>query len=287
MIEISNVTASYGKVEALNIRNLQFEDGVAYGVVGPNGAGKTTLFKTITNIITNYNGIITIDNVDVRQHNEVLVNVGLVLDGLSVYKSRTGWFNIRYFGGLRGGFDEMAARELAQELDIYGVLTKPVKTYSYGMQKKLILLIAVLSSPKVLILDEPFRGLDAETVKWFKKYLKKMKENGMMLIVSSHVQNDLEELCSRVFVIDRGRIVKEIDLVAEEQKMNRYVDTTNNQRFTEILTELGLQFETTDDAKVKTSITQSAWEQVTLRLQEEKITILELSRVSALEDHLN
>ncbi|WP_086314845.1 ABC-2 type transport system ATP-binding protein [Enterococcus sp. 7F3_DIV0205] len=286
-IKVRDLVMRYGRAEVLNIRSLDFEKGTSYGLVGHNGAGKTTLFKCMTNIIANYQGEILIDDTSVKQHNEVLLNVGIVLDGMSVYSNRSGWFNIQYFSGLRGNFDEEKARDLARELDLYAVLDQKVKTYSYGMQKKLILLIALMHTPEVLILDEPFRGLDIDTVKWFKKYLKQLTEKGLTLVISSHVQNDLEALCDIVYVIDRGRISETIDINAEKEKQIRRIDTTNNARLQEMLDEANYYYQVDDEGGVKLDISDERWVLVKQRLTEEAIDISELSKVKILDEKLN
>jgi len=278
----------YKKIhEVLNIRELVFETGKSYGLVGHNGAGKTTLFKCITNIICDYQGTIAIDGVVVKDHNDVLSNVGIVLDGISVYRNRTGWFNIDYFSGLRGVDNRERAQRLAQELELHHALDHKVSTYSYGMQKKLILLIALLSSPKVLILDEPFRGLDIETVKWFKSYLKQLTDHGLTLLISSHVQNDLEELCEEVFVINRGKIVDHIDLTVEKRKLIRVVDTSDNRAFIQLLDNAHFAYELVDDGKIKVDIGHASWSDIYNKLQQDNIEILELSKIKILEDKLN
>ncbi|MGY3779568.1 ABC transporter ATP-binding protein [Isobaculum melis] len=286
MIEINELLMTYGTNEVLNIRSLSLDEGVSYGIVGHNGAGKTTLFKCITNIIMTYRGSIKIMGENVKERNEILTNVGLVLDGMSVYTNQTGWFNIQYFAGLRGDYNEERVRQLAADLDLYGVLDQKVKTYSYGMQKKLILLIALIHTPKILILDEPFRGLDIDTVRWFKDYLKQLTKEGLTLLISSHVINDLEELCDEVYVVDRGRISEHIDLKTEKARQYRLIDTTNNTRLIEILEENIIPFEMKDE-RIKLDIDSAKWGTVYQQLQNEGIEINEMSRVKVLEEKLN
>lgn len=286
-IKIKDLNMRYGRAEVLNIPFLEFEKGISYGLVGHNGAGKTTLFKCITNIIATYQGGIFINDELVKKHNELLLNVGIVLDGMSVYTNRTGWFNIQYFSGLRGTFDEEKASNLARELDLYSVLDQKVKNYSYGMQKKLILLIALMHTPEILILDEPFRGLDIDTVKWFKGYLKQLTSQGLTLLISSHVQNDLEALCDIVYVIDRGRISETIDMKAEKAKMIRLINTTNNDRFATLLDEANYYYQIDDEGSLKIDISDERWGEIKSSLATEQIEILELAKVKILEERLN
>lgn len=286
-IRIKNVVKKYGVVEVLNIDELLFEKGKAYGVIGPNGAGKTTLFKSITNIISDYEGEITIGGISVKENNGVLSNVGIVLDGISVYKDRTGWFNIEYFSGLRGNFNPERAEHLARELEISEYLHGKVKTYSYGMIKKLILLIALLHEPKILILDEPFRGLDSDTVTWFKFYLKQMTSKGMTLIISSHVKNDIESLCQEVFVIKKGVIAKHIDLAAATDKMMRDLETSNQEALIVILETLNYYYQVLNSGVVRLNIQDERWSDVKNRLTEQEVEVTSLTKVNVLDGNLN
>ncbi|MGO2083326.1 ATP-binding cassette domain-containing protein [Vagococcus sp.] len=285
-IELNNVSKKYGVFEALAIDHLFFESGQAYGIIGPNGSGKTTLFKCITNIITDYSGDILIDDQLVREENHILANVGIVLDDMSLYKKQSGWFNIQYFSKLRGYEKEELALELAKELEIAEVLDEPVRTYSYGMTKKLILLIALLNQPKILILDEPFRGLDGETVTWFKSYLKKLNETGLTLLISSHVRTDIVSLCQKVMVLRKGKFEKEIDLNEFNEKMIRDCLTTNQDCLITILDDLNYYYQVRDHV-IRLNINDERWAEVKRRLDQEDVEITSLSIVNFLENQLN
>ncbi|MEG0254412.1 ABC transporter ATP-binding protein [Vagococcus sp.] len=286
-VKVSHVVKRYGVLEVLNIDELTFEAGKAYGVIGPNGAGKTTLFKCITNIIGDYQGQVSIGGVFVKEDNSILSNVGIVLDGISVYKDRTGWFNIEYFSSLRGNFDAQKAEKLAIELEISEYLHSKVKTYSYGMVKKLILLIALLHDPKILILDEPFRGLDNETVTWFKFYLKQMTQKGMTLIISSHVRNDIESLCQEAYILKKGRLDRHIDLSDISQKMVRDVETTNQEALIVILESFNYYYQVLETGIIRLNIQDERWLNVKKTLTEQHVEITELAKVNILDGNLN
>lgn len=286
-IRIEELQMYYGVKEVLSIDHLCLEQGKTYGLVGHNGAGKTTLFKCLTNIIATYSGDIFIGDTNVKEDNKILLNVGIVLDGMSVYQDHTGWFNIDYFSGLRGESHTEKAKKLATELDLLEALDEKVSRYSYGMQKKLILLIALLHNPKILILDEPFRGLDVKTVTWFKEYLKNLTQHGQTLLISSHVQNDLETLCDEVMIIDKGRIIEEIDLVHERQTAIRLIATTNNPMFAAILKEMDVPFQMNKEGVIKLDTADNRWKEVYHQLYSEEIMITEMSKVPVLADKLN
>lgn len=234
-INVENLEFAYSTKKVLNISKIEFEQGKIYGIVGKNGAGKTTFFKALTNIIVNYKGVVQIDGLDIKKNFQTLSKVGIVLDDLELYKNYTGLFNLRYFGGLRGGFDETQALKLARELEIEDSLHKKVSTYSLGMNKKLILLISVMNDAQILIFDEPFRGLDAKSVNWFKNYLIDLKNQGRTIMISSHIQEDIESLSDKVLVLSNGDFGNIFDLKSEAQNFIYRVEVNDQQAFIDLL----------------------------------------------------
>ena len=237
---------SYQNKKVLNISKIDFEQGKIYGIVGKNGAGKTTFFKALTNIIVNYKGVVEIDGASIKNNFQSLSKVGIVLDDLELYKSHTGLFNLRYFGGLRGGFDEVQAIKLADELEIADSLDKKVSSYSLGMHKKLILLISIMNDAQILIFDEPFRGLDAKSVNWFKNYLIDLKNQGRTILISSHIQDDIESLSDKVLVLSNGDFNGVFDLKNEAQNFIYRVEVSDQQAFIKLLEQNTILFEVQD-----------------------------------------
>lgn len=242
-IKVENLQFSYSIKKVLNVSNIEFEQGKIYGIVGKNGVGKTTFFKTLTNIITNYTGLVEIDGVDIKKDFKILSKVGIVLDDMELYKNHTGLFNLRYFGGLRGGFDETYALKLARELEIDDSINKKVGSYSLGMSKKLILLISIMNDAQILIFDEPFRGLDAKSVDWFKNYLLDLKNQGRIILISSHVQKDIETLSDKVLVLSNGDFSDSFDLKNAVQNYIYRVEVNDKTLFTNLLHKNKIQFE--------------------------------------------
>ncbi len=282
-ITVKNLGKSYGSLKALDIDQLTIEPGHTYGLVGANGAGKTTFFKCLTNIITDYSGEIIFDGHNPRKENAILTKMGIVLDDLSVYKDYTARFNIQYFAGLRGHYDVKKVEQMADEIGLLSVLDRPVKTFSYGMQKKLVLLIALVNSAEVLILDEPFRGLDQDTVKWFQNYLREWTgKDQHTLLISSHVQTDLESLCETVFVIDHGRIIKTLDLAADDHQTYRNITTNNDEAFEVLLSSEAIPFVKTE-VGFKIDISSELWQNVFPQLAENAIVITAMTKVSVLD----
>ena len=183
-----------------------------------------------------------IDGETVKTNLNVLSKVGIVLDDMELYKNQTGLFNMRYFGGLRGGFDEEQAMKLARELDIFDSIDKKVSSYSLGMNKKLILLISVINNAEILIFDEPFRGLDAQSVNWFKNYLLGLKNKGCTLLISSHTQEDIESMSDKVLVLTGGDFSNTFDLKDGLQEYIYSVEISDKKSFVELLQTKGITF---------------------------------------------
>jgi len=241
-IQATNLNFSYGSRRVLQISNVAFERGKAYGIVGKNGVGKTTFFKCLVNIITNYQGSVLIDGLEVRTNLDVLGNVGIVLDDMNLYRNRTGMFNLKYFAGLRGGTPLERVHVLAQELEIADALEQRVSSYSLGMMKKLQLLISLMNDAEVLIFDEPFRGLDAKTVEWFRNYLIELKEQGRTILISSHVQDDIEAISDYVYVLENGDFGHEFDLKDRAQEFIYSLEVSDTDALKTILSDLGIAY---------------------------------------------
>lgn len=240
-IQVENLNFSYGSRQVLQVSNVKFEQGKAYGIVGKNGVGKTTFFKCLVNIITNYKGNVLINGQEVRRHLTVLGNVGIVLDDMNLYRNRTGMFNLKYFAGLRGGTPLDRVQQLARELEIADALDQKVSTYSLGMTKKLQLLISLMNDAEILIFDEPFRGLDAKTVEWFRNHLTKLKAQGHTILISSHVQEDIEAISDYVYVLENGDFGHEFDLKDKTQAFIYSLEVSDADRLKALLSDLGIQ----------------------------------------------
>ena len=258
-IQVHHLNFSYGTNHVLNISGMGFEEGNIYAIVGKNGVGKTTFFKAITNIVTNYTGLVLIDGVNVKDNLSVLSQVGIVLDDMELYKSRTGLFNLRYFGGLRGGFDESYALQLAAELELSEALNAKVSRYSLGMNKKLILLISLMSNARILIFDEPFRGLDLKTVEWFRKHLINMKAENRLILISSHVQEDIETLSDKVLVLANGDFISEFDLRDSSQTFLYKVEVNDSEQFIALLMENNVPYQQQEKGLVAFQATEEKY----------------------------
>lgn len=192
MLKIENVSKSYdGKKNAINNINLTIEPGDIYGFIGHNGAGKTTLLKSIAGIIDFDEGVIDIDGFSVKDDPmDVKRRIAYIPDNPDVYENLSG---IQYLNFIGNVFDvDLTTRKelidkYATMFEIQNVLNNPISSYSHGMKQKIVVISALIHQPKVLLLDEPFVGLDPKASYQLKEIFKEMCDQGSLIFFSTHV----------------------------------------------------------------------------------------------------
>lgn len=210
-VSIENLTRRFGQLIAVENVNLRVSRGQFFGFLGPNGAGKSTTIKMLTGLLAPSSGKIDILGLDLLQNPvEVKRQIGVVPEGMALFTRLTGWEYLNFVGRMYG-LDRATTRNRAEELLNFMQLAdqhkKLITDYSHGMQKKLALAAAVIHSPKVLFLDEPFEGVDAIAAGTLKAMLQSMIARGATIFLTSHVLEIVERLCSHVAIIDKGRLV--------------------------------------------------------------------------------
>lgn len=212
MLVIKNMSKSYdGKKKACNDVNLNIESGDIYGFVGHNGAGKTTLLKSIAGIIDFDEGDILVDHKSIKSEPlEVKKSIAYIPDNPDVYESLTG---IQYLEFIADVFSvsQNKRKELIEKyavmFEIQDVLQNPIQSYSHGMKQKIVIISALIHEPKLMLLDEPFVGLDPKASFLLKEVFKEMVKNGTAIFFSTHVLEVVEKLCNKVAIIKQGKIV--------------------------------------------------------------------------------
>lgn len=212
MLEIKNYTKKYpnGKIGAEDV-NLKVEAGDIFAFIGHNGAGKTTTIKSIVGINDITSGDIFVDGVSVKENPvECKKKIAYIPDNPDIYDSLTG---IQYINLIADIFrvDKNTRKELTEKyataLEIKDDLNSAISTYSHGMKQKLVLVSAFVHSPKLLIMDEPFVGLDPKVSFVVKEIMKKFVKDGGAIFFSTHVLEVAEKLCNKVAIIKQGKIV--------------------------------------------------------------------------------
>ncbi len=210
-IETESLSRRFGDLEAVCNVNLHVEAGQFYGFLGPNGAGKSTMIKMLTGLLEPSAGTIRVVGLELAVRPiEVKRQIGVVPEGMALFDRLTGPEFLNFTARMYG-LDRATARDRTQELLEFMSLADRPKTlivdYSQGMKKKLAMAAAVIHSPKVLFLDEPFESVDAVAAGALKAMLNRMIARGATVFLTSHVLEIVERLCSHVGIIHRGELV--------------------------------------------------------------------------------
>jgi ABC-2 type transport system ATP-binding protein len=205
------LTRRFGELVAVRGVDLCVTAGQFFGFLGPNGAGKSTMIKMLTGLLAPTSGGIQILGLDLDQKPvDVKRQIGVVPEGMALFGRLTGSEYLNFVGRMYGLDRQTAAQRTRELLEFMRLADEPKKLvtdYSHGMQKKLALAAAVIHSPRVLFLDEPFEGVDALAAGTLKAMLQRMIARGATIFLTSHVLEIVERLCSHVAIIDRGQLV--------------------------------------------------------------------------------
>lgn len=210
MLKVDNVTKYYG--DFLAVKNLSFEvnEGEIFGLLGVNGAGKTTTFRMITGLLDKTEGTITLDGKPIDYN--VTDKIGFLTEERSLLTKLTVKEQALFYGQLKGMTKRQVETELDRLLERFHILEykdRKIKELSKGNQQKVQFIMAILHSPKLLILDEPFSGLDPINVELFKEVILEYKNEGRMIIFSSHRMDHVEYFCEKLLILVKGETVLE------------------------------------------------------------------------------
>lgn len=211
MLEIKGLTKKYKNADknAIEDINLTIENGDIYGFIGPNGAGKSTTIKCLVGIHSFEKGSIMLDGLSIKDNLiEFKHQISYVPDNPDLYEFLTG---MEYINFVSNVYDEDVSKEdiinLAKKFNLENNLLEPIRTYSHGMKQKIALIGALIHKPKLIVLDEPFVGLDPKAAFDLKEIIKELCQNGMMVFFSSHVLEVVEKFCNKIAIIKNGQIV--------------------------------------------------------------------------------
>lgn len=208
MLKVENVRKKYGDLVAVDNLSLEVADGEIFGLLGLNGAGKTTTFRMIMNLLDDYEGTILLDNEKVSY--KTTDKIGFLTEERSLLTKLTVLEQVIYYGVLKGMPEDKIEKELDYWLDIFKIKeykNKKIKELSKGNQQKIQFITAIIHHPKLLILDEPFSGLDPVNVELFKSVILKLKQEGTSIIFSSHRMEHVELFCEKLVVLVKGKSV--------------------------------------------------------------------------------
>jgi ABC-type multidrug transport system ATPase subunit len=210
-IRVEHLTKRFGSLVAVDDLSFEVGRGQIFGLLGSNGAGKTTTLKVLTGLLRPDRGTARVDGVDVlRRPVEAKRRIGFLPEAPALYDQLTAREFLEMIGTLRGmepGRLDKRIGELLDMMELSDFSQNNIGTFSRGMRQKLAFASAVVHEPRILILDEPLSGLDPRFGKFFKGWIREHSKNGGSVLMSTHVTSNAEELCDRVAVIDRGRVL--------------------------------------------------------------------------------
>jgi ABC-2 type transport system ATP-binding protein len=205
-VEVKNVSKTYGGRTVVDNVSFNVTSGEILGLIGPNGAGKTTNIRMIMDVIKPDSGAVLL--FDQKFRNELKSQIGYLPEERGLYRKKPIIDSMVYLATLKG-MDAARARTRADEwltrVNMQAHRNKKIEELSHGMAQIVQFLVTILHDPKFIILDEPFNGLDPVNVKMVKDIIMDLKNQGMAIMMSTHRINEVEELCDRVFMIDKGK----------------------------------------------------------------------------------
>ena len=211
MIQLIELTKSFGQLVAVDHVNLHVERGEIFGFLGPNGAGKTTTIKMLTGLLKPTSGRALIDGYDVVSHPmEAKRVIGFIPDQPFIYEKLTGVEFLKFIGSLFGMKKEDIQWRMSDLLDLFeldGWGEELIESYSHGMKQRLVMSAALLHNPKVIIVDEPMVGLDPKGINLVKSVFKQKSREGVTIFLSTHTLEIAQELCHRLGIVNGGKLI--------------------------------------------------------------------------------
>jgi ABC-type multidrug transport system ATPase subunit len=231
MIRTRRLTKRYGRLTAVDGIDLDVREGDVYGFLGPNGSGKTTTVRMLLGLVLPTSGEVELlDQPVPRRAGRVLHRVGSIIEAPAAYAHLPGRANLALFDAAGPGGPRRTRKrridEALEQVGLAGIDRRPVRAYSTGMRQRLGLAAALLRQPDLLVLDEPTNGLDPQGIHEIRQLLAGLNAAGATIFLSSHLLAEVEQLCGRVGVLDRGRLVLQDDLANLQTPTGRVIVRT-------------------------------------------------------------
>ncbi len=226
IIRAEHLSKSYGAAKAVDDLNLHIRKGEFFGFLGPNGAGKTTTIRMLTGILKPDHGTIAIDGHPSQDKQKIAKTIGVIPESRGFYDWMTAVEYLGFFAdlyGIAGKEKDERIASLLSEVDLTKRKNSRIGTYSRGMRQRLGLARALVNNPQILFLDEPTLGLDPQGQEDIQILLKKLTARGVTVFLSSHLLNEVSNLCSRIGIINGGKLIAEgtVDELRQKTKLEK------------------------------------------------------------------
>jgi len=210
ILEIKNITKSYGDITALNNFSLSMEKGEVLGLLGPNGAGKTTLISILSGTVKDFSGSVTFKEENLFTNRKLKNHIGIVPQDMAFYEDLNAVDNLLFWGGLYDISRTQLKRRANDLLDLVELSSRskePVKNFSGGMKRRLNVAIGLIHQPELLLLDEPTVGIDVQAKVSILDIIRNIGKEGTSVIFTTHQLSEVEETCSRIVIMDKGSVL--------------------------------------------------------------------------------
>ena len=280
ILEIKNISKKIVKKQILNDITFEIKEGEIFGFVGPNGAGKTTLIKTILGLYKQDKGQVTIGGYSLEKNFEkAMSKIGAIIENPEMYDYLSGKNNLKIYASISNINDESYINKIIKTVKLENRINNKVKTYSLGMRQRLGLAQALISKPKLLILDEPTNGLDPLGIKELRELLKKIsKEDNIAVLISSHILSEIELICDRIAIIDNGSLVeiKDLNNNQKQEKLTITLEVKQTKEANDYLNKNGYVSEI-ENQKLKLELQKEEIPKVNKLLVENNINVYEIN----------
>nr|WP_253954338.1 ATP-binding cassette domain-containing protein [Lactiplantibacillus pentosus] len=280
ILSVTHLNKRFKRQPVLQDVTFDCEPGRIIGLVGANGAGKTTIMKSILGLIRT-EGAVTIAGQAMQfDRHPALAQVGALIEYPSLYPYLSGWDNLRLFAR-----DQDVAAQiqvLVTQFDMSNYIHRKARTYSLGMKQKLGIALAFLNHPQLVILDEPMNGLDPQGTKQLRDFIVAQKQQGVTLLISSHILGELQKLADDLVIIDHGRVIQRTTMAAALALTEHYVvvATEHDGQAKAALTAAGYQLAAGTPVKLLLAPDQSVAD-VLAMLQQQHITVTDVQHQDA------
>lgn len=206
-IEVKDVTKKLDKEIVLNDVSLSLDSGKIYGLVGRNGSGKSMLLKTICGFVKPDKGYVKVDGEDIYKNNTFPKKTAALIERPNYLPDLTGYENLKMLASINKVIGDKEILNTLEKVNLLEEKDKKFKKYSLGMKQKLGIAQVLMENPDIMIFDEPFNGLEEESVKKIRKLLLEEKKKGKLIIIATHIKEDINELCDIIYRVDNGKII--------------------------------------------------------------------------------
>lgn len=206
-ILLEGITKTVNGIDLLKDINIKLRSGLIYGFMGQNGCGKTVLFKIIVGLMKETDGNIYIDN---KVKSGFIQEVGVIIERPNFIPYYDAFQNLKVIASYKNKIDDKSIRAIITRVGLDGNDKKKLKNYSLGMQQKLAIALAIMEDPTVLILDEPLNAMDEVSVNNIRNLILEEKNKGKLILLASHLKDDISILCDVVYEMKNGKIIREV-----------------------------------------------------------------------------